>query len=192
MAFMLRKTWLVLGLLAGSGCVGLAVVSLTSSPSMPVYTVAQVQAGLRRHPTAWTGRIVLIRGTITSTGSGSPIGPTRKEVLLSAAIPVVGPGLSATLPRGAFGYVTLTTDSTDPRAAPLTLGVHLQTYGFAAWLATLRGVPPLRALLPFLNATPAVLRLDTAATYRVQLLPAGFCPPYDPAHCYAGLLIDPA
>jgi len=40
----------------------------------PVYSVAQVQAGLARHPSAWVGRTILMRGTIEmigwSTGSG--------------------------------------------------------------------------------------------------------------------------
>ena len=50
----------------------------------PVYTVAQVQAGLARHPQAWVGRTVLVRGTLLGWLAVS--GPTG-----ASALPCFGP-----------------------------------------------------------------------------------------------------
>src|SRR5437588_7823977 len=52
-------------LLAVALAAGAVLVFVVHSPAAagPVYTVAQVQAGLARHPQAWVGRTVLVRGT---------------------------------------------------------------------------------------------------------------------------------
>src|SRR5437763_12150825 len=48
------------GFVAAVGGLVLAVVT----PVGPVYTVAQVAAGLAHHPRAWVGRTVTVRGTL--------------------------------------------------------------------------------------------------------------------------------
>jgi hypothetical protein len=47
----------------GGTVLGMAV-ALVNGPKGPVYTVAQVSAGLRQHPAAWVGRTVVVRGTL--------------------------------------------------------------------------------------------------------------------------------
>ncbi len=54
---------LLLGAVALSLGRGLAL-----APATHVYTVDQVQAGLRRYPTAWVGKTVAVRGWISSGG----------------------------------------------------------------------------------------------------------------------------
>ena len=56
---------------------GLAVVIVGyPAGSEPLYTVAQVAAGVQRDPTAWAGRTVLVRGVAApNLGPGCTIGP---------------------------------------------------------------------------------------------------------------------
>src|SRR2546428_10235524 len=58
---MVRRGVVVLVVMVLIGIV-LAVVTWTRGPGT-VYTVAQVAAGLRRHPRTWVGRTVTVRGT---------------------------------------------------------------------------------------------------------------------------------
>ncbi len=54
-------------------------------PSLGIYSVGQVQAGLRQQPRAWVGRTVLVRGwSNSSSGAGcAPFGPNSPATFLS-------------------------------------------------------------------------------------------------------------
>src|SRR5207237_4394068 len=63
--------------LAGVGVVA-AVVGLVLAvvtPAGPVYTVAQVAAGLAHHPRAWVGRTVTVRGTLAVVVDDDSVDP---------------------------------------------------------------------------------------------------------------------
>jgi hypothetical protein len=66
---MVRRGVVVVAALVLAG-IGLAVVTWARGPGT-IYTVAQVADGLRRHPRAWVGRTVLVRGTFTAVAYGS-------------------------------------------------------------------------------------------------------------------------
>ncbi len=50
---------------------GVTVAIGRLSPSEPVYSAAEVQAGLRRNPAAWVGRVILVRGSMTGGDSSN-------------------------------------------------------------------------------------------------------------------------
>src|SRR3954451_25087299 len=54
----------VLLALALTAVVAFVFVVHSRAAAGPVYTVTQVQAGLARHPQAWVGRTVLVRGAM--------------------------------------------------------------------------------------------------------------------------------
>ncbi len=60
----------VVGMVLLAGLVA-AVVGHPTSPTGPVYTVAQVQAALQQHPMAWAGRTVRVRGMAGGAAFGS-------------------------------------------------------------------------------------------------------------------------
>jgi len=71
-------------LLVGGGIVLLQYFAVKE----PVYTVAQVQAGLHQQPQRWAGRIILIRGTVDmSIGMMCPSGPCGAMILGPANVP---------------------------------------------------------------------------------------------------------
>lgn len=62
---MMRMRVMVVGLLALAGAAAGGIAAMAPQPQSigPVYTVAQVQMGLARHPREWIGRTVRVRGT---------------------------------------------------------------------------------------------------------------------------------
>lgn len=125
----------------------------------PVYTVAQVRAGLARDAEVWVGRSVLVRGM----ADPCPWWGGTIRLWQCADDPLVlGPGPS------------------DPVAEPLPLGLT----GEPAALAFLRGLPVLHDLLARSPAVP----LFTPSRFRVRLqsLAAQSCGGRSP--CYTALL----
>jgi hypothetical protein len=62
-----RRSPLILaatGVLLVTGLILLIVSAILRSAVGPIYSVQQVETGLRIHPTAWSGRVVLIRGVL--------------------------------------------------------------------------------------------------------------------------------
>jgi len=109
---------MVLGMASLAGVVmSVVVVGHPSSHAGPVYTVAQVRAGLTRQPSAWAGRTVLVRGvafesfwaTGPMSGEGHPCDPR-----FFGGHPQLCPLVRA---NGATVYLTLMDDSVqfDPR-----------------------------------------------------------------------------
>lgn len=148
--------------------VAVAVVGRPSATSARVYTVAQVWAGLSRHPRQWLDRTILVRGLIVGCLPGAGC----------AAMPpgIPNSGLIDGIPIFEMPRTTVLS-----RSLPLAVEDD-----------------PLRALLhriPLLNRVMAAPRLQLPAqpaTYRVRLIVARPCavenmgPP-----CIEALLVDP-
>ncbi len=66
---MKRLLGIVVGLVVVAVLVTVAVGRLL--PSQPVYSVADVQAGLQQHPNQWVGRTIVVRGSDIGDGSAS-------------------------------------------------------------------------------------------------------------------------
>lgn len=169
---------LVVAVMAVAGFAALA--SRGQSTPGRVYPVAQVLAGLTRHPGAWAGRTVLVQGAVVGyvfgnttigiagcrsgpCGGSTPLPPhvTAHLVLapISAAATVDGIGMS--LGDGRISYGSSATGGSIRafivRAAPAPSD---------GLLAALRRLPLVGRLVP-----PAGLRtVDTSGVYRVQLL----------------------
>ena len=56
------------GVLLVTGLILLIVFAILRSVVGPIYSVQQVETGLRSDPTAWSGRVVLIRGVLITWG----------------------------------------------------------------------------------------------------------------------------
>jgi len=74
--------------LIGGGVLALRPVE----PAGPIYTVADITGGLRRHPQQWVGRAVTVRGVVGvfGLGIGPPPAPSWSGPLLLDPIPLVG------------------------------------------------------------------------------------------------------
>lgn len=150
------------------GALLLAVVGRPGAARARVYTVAQVWAGLSRHPRQWLDTTILVRGLIVGCLPGAGC----------AAMP---PGIPNS------GLVDGIPIFEMPRTTVLSRSLPLQVAD-----------DPLRALLrriPLLNRVMAMPRLQLPAqpaTYRVRLIVARPCavenmgPP-----CIEALLVDP-
>ncbi len=187
----------VLGMALLAGLVA-AVVGRPSSPAGPVYTVAQVRAGLARQPSAWAGRTVLVRGvafesfwaTGPMSGEGHPCDPR-----FFGGHPQLCPLVRA---NGATVYLTLMDDSVqfDPRhpfftiqqATRMTLNLAVQPIAPTPLIALVRRVPPLVRFLPMQGQVPG----GVSHLYRIRLQPAGSAPCARPAafNCATGVLVD--
>jgi len=79
---------LVAALIVGGGGLALRPVE----PAGPIYTVADITVGLRRHPRQWVGRAVAVRGVVSvfGLGLGPPPAPSWSGPLLLDPIPLVG------------------------------------------------------------------------------------------------------
>ncbi len=62
----------LVGLVLIAGAVS-AVVGRSPSLNGPIYTIAEVRAGLRTHPQAWVGRTVWVEGKVGSLGAVVPM-----------------------------------------------------------------------------------------------------------------------
>jgi hypothetical protein len=127
----------------------------------PVYTVAQVQAGLMDRPPAWVGPTIWVRGL---------------------AAPCPWRGGTARLWQCADDPFILVADPADPRAAPLPLSPPAPD----TLLAVLQRLPLLHALA----ARSLTVPIDTPARFRVQVqrLAAQACGSRSP--CYEAVPRD--
>ncbi len=184
---------MVLGIALLAGLVA-SVVGRPSSPAGPVYTVAQVRAGLARQPGAWAGRTLLVHGVAfesswvgRSSGGGSWC-PSS----------IVGPqSCPLAAPNGVTLYLKLVDDSVrldpkrpffiPPQANMLTLDLAMQPVAPNPLIALARRVPPLTRFLP----TPRQVPGGVSHLYRVRLRSAGTtsCNGF-PFACAIGVLLD--
>jgi len=196
----------LLGLALLAGLVA-AVVGRSSSPTGPVYTVAQVRTGLARQPAVWVGRTVLVRGVavlsfwpIGSAGGSSvpcalppdTLPPARQAV---QSCPLIAP---QTAPRGTTVYLRLVDDSArrDPRHPffllhppnPLTLDLAVQPVTPNPLLAVARRLPPLARFLTVPGQVPG----GVSHLYRVRLRLTSYAPCVNPSWstCAAGVLVN--
>ncbi len=189
-----RRAAATLTLILGVVLLVAAVAGRLSSHAEPVYTVAQVRAGLARQPAAWVGRTVLVRGVAfesswvgRSSGGGSWC-PSS----------IVGPqSCPLAAPNGVTLYLKLVDDSIrlDPRRPffippqvnRLTLDLAMQPVAPNALIALARQVPPLTRFLP----TPGQVPGGVSHLYRVRLRSAGTtsCNGF-PFACAIGVLMD--
>jgi hypothetical protein len=139
-----------------------ALATTSGHGGNPVYTVAQVQAGLADHPQVWVGRTVQVRGMTE---------------------PCLWWGGTTSLWQCADDLLVLISGPSDAVAEPLPLG---QTAG--TMLDLLRGLPVLRDLL----ARPGRVPMYTPSRFRVRLqrLAAQSCGGRAP--CYVALLLEVA
>jgi hypothetical protein len=135
----------LLGLLLAGGLA--AVACRRPLDTGPVYSVAQVQAGLADHPQAWVGRTVHLRA-------------------IAEPCPLWG------TPEGGLHCASAQPVLVD-QTASLTASLALTWRPQGPLLALLRGVPLLGDLVP----APRVPAWMAAATYHVQLrgVPAPRC-----------------
>jgi len=196
---------MVLGLALLAGLVA-AVVGRPSSPAGPVYTVAQVRAGLARQPAAWAGRTLLVRGiaaqTLWATGPTNGIGQSCYRPFP----PSSGPGSCPLVaPHGATVYLWLIDDSSQSLRSHLSqplflaqpsdttiLGLVVQPVTPNPLLALARRVPPLARFLPIQGQVPG----GVPHLYRIRLQSIGSTsclPPFwfmCAAGVLAGVLVD--
>jgi hypothetical protein len=164
---------------------GLALVVATSSKGAfalgPVYTVAQLRAGLADNPRAWIGRTLLVRGVaIGPIGLSCP--PNASCPLAWPALIDAGAGNGPTLPLVAVsvGRVLRIPSVSVGRVLPLSLGPA------DPLLALLRRLPLVGRLVP----GPQVLRWGKPTIYRVQVQDVAGPSP-NAALPYRVLLLDP-
>ncbi len=182
----------VLGLALLAGLVA-AVTGRPSSPPGPVYTVAEVRAGLARQPAAWAGRTLLVRGVAAESFWAT--GPTTSMGQLCYLSPFTCPLIA---PNGATVYLTLTNDSvrSNPRRAFFTMGVPTNTTTLLLAVQHItpnplitfaRRLPPLARFLPIQGQVPG----GVAHLYRIRLRSAGStpCAGFSFA-CATGVLVD--
>jgi len=190
----------VVGMAVLAGLVA-AVVSRLFSSDGPVYTVAQVRAGLARQPAAWAGRTLLVRGSATQTLWGIRSTPSGAyEVHFCNARFFGGhPQFCAlTRPNGATVYLTLIDDSAriDPRrpffilqqAKMMALNLAVQPVAPNPLVALARRLPPLARFLPMQGQVPG----GVSHLYRIRLQSAGSARCAQPSSfdCAAGVLVD--
>jgi hypothetical protein len=161
----------LLTLAVAAGAVPVFVVHNPAAAG-PVYTVAQVQAGLARHPQAWVGRTVLVRGTVLGWLAVS--GPTG-----ASALPCFGPcslslahqsGLSAShlvLVQGTVGTSYPDLIGTVGSYRSRTLLLHVSSSSANPLLTVVHGLPVIGPLLSAIGQGHA----GASQVYRVRLLP---------------------
>ena len=185
----------VLGVALLAGLVA-AVAGRPFSPAGPVYTVAEVRAGLTRQGVAGAGRTLLVRGVaaasswaIMSTVSG--VYEFHLCDVRSQFCPLAGP-------NGATVHLTLIDDSVqiNPRYAPfilyqpkmMALNLAVQPVTPNPLIALARRLPPLARFLPTQGQVPG----GVSHLYRIRLRPAssGPCAGLSPFTCATGVLVD--
>ena len=142
---MKRRIALVLAALTLAVAI-IMVVGRQPTPAGAVYTIGQVRAGLARHPWAWVGRTILVRGLVIRCRL------VEGCVALPPGIPRVG--LVAGIP-----IIEM------PRAAVLSQALPLQVEE-DPFRSFLRLIPLLRRVVP----APRQLSPIQPTTYRVRLI----------------------
>jgi len=186
----------VLGLALLVGLVA-AVAGRPSSVTGPVYTVAEVRAGLARQPTAWAGRTLLVRGV--AAGSFWVTGPTTSEAYFCDPGSMAGHLRSCPLaaPHGGTVYLTLIDDSIRlnpgyplfilPHRTTTTLILAVQPVASNPLIVLARRLPPLARFLPTQGHVPG----GVSRLYRVRLRPTGSAPCAPLSFtCATGVLVD--
>ncbi len=191
---------MVLGIALLAGLVA-AVVGRPSSPAGPVYTVAQVRAGLARQPAAWAGRTLLVRGSATQTlwAIGSTTRRAYEFHLCDARFFGGHPQFcQLARPNEAIVYLTLIDDSVqlNPRyphfilqqAKMMALNLAVQPVAPNPLVALARRLPPLARFLPMQGQVPGGM----SHLYRIRLQSAGSARCAQPSSfdCTAGVLVD--
>ncbi len=120
------------------------VVGRAAAPGEPMYTVAQVTAGMARRPGAWVGRTVLVR---------------------AVAVPIAGSSCPTAYPS--CGGTRLT-DGTASGDGDATLTINDRARPDDGPWAFLRHIPLIRRLLP---APSRTIPWGRPATYRLQFYP---------------------
>jgi hypothetical protein len=205
---MKRGITALIGLLLAVGLV-VTIIAGDMAPE-PVYTIAQVRAGLAHDPAAWVGRSVLVRarvmGAIWLRGAFSEGAPLSDYVVTKGRLPpprcittstgcpsplagLVPPGASPAL--GANPDLHLQLKPAWPHMSPV-LWVRPQSPAPwirplppAPWLAFLRRLPLLQRVLP----GPQRGHWGVYTVYRIQILPPhrSRCAP---TPCDDALLLD--
>jgi hypothetical protein len=138
------------GLAVVAGVLFVVIHSMTSIGR--VYSVAQVQAGLRHSPQLWAGRTVLVYGVAI----GCPPGYPCPQLNLPAGTAETGLGLASST------------------RVPLAQALPLECEPQDSWLMVLRHVPVLRHLVPPPQAL-YMARLADHRVYRVRLVSVTPC-----------------
>jgi hypothetical protein len=167
--------------------VGLVVTIVAGGVATePVYTIAQVRAGLAHNPAAWAGRSVLVRARVMAAllvrgafSEGAPLSDyvvtkgrwePPKCITTSTGCPSPLAGL---VPPGTIPDLHLQLKPAWPQMSPV-LWVRPQSPvpwirppPPAPWLAFLRRLPLLQRVLP----RPQRGRWGVYTVYRIQILP---------------------
>ncbi len=142
-----------------------AVTSQIQGPDGQVYSVPEVQVGLRQHPHAWVGRTILVQGGVQTINQyiTAPSDHTgawgTNDHLRALLVPILQPG-SAAAAAGGFGPQLWA----DPRVPHHPLNTVLRL---------LTRVPLLGAVVHVHDQT---LAPGQRAIFRVTVLPTHQCP----------------
>jgi hypothetical protein len=185
--------------------VGLVVTIVAGGVATePVYTIAQVRAGLAHDRAAWVGRSVLVRARVMgviwlrgaySLGRRLPDYVVTKGHMYPPKCITTATGcpspLAGSVPPGTIPAILLWLKPPWPRRYPV-LWVRPQSptpwirpLPSAPWLAFLRRLPLLRRVLP----GPQRGRWGVSTVYRMQILPPHRSP-CTPNPCEDALLLD--
>lgn len=206
---MRRSAWVGLALVTVIAIGGAIAAVRAVTPSGPVYSVAQVAAGLLRHPRAWAGRTVRVRGDVAMLVEVSPKGIGTWSARFCSAqrcampYPIMYPGARLHVilvdngpPLGAVTMYELQREvafnvpfSTDPSAVP-HLMLLAQLPERSGLLATLRRLPLVGKLFP--NPSPSTVPGHVERVYRVRILPRGQSRCTLGVWCYDGTLLGSA
>jgi len=188
----------LLGLLGLALVVGTAlVVAGQLVPPDRVYTVAEVQDGVRQHPQAWIGRAVLIRGFLGVFYL--PVYNLNLRCGVERTLPScftwaqrLGCGPTCTT----IAWDELHRYPGDPaplvlRPPPSQLPFPVENSRYASPVWSLARIPFVGSLLPYSQSRPPPgppSRYPLEYTYRIRLLPHGygFCHPYRAAPAFPG------
>ncbi len=190
-----RRAAATLGVVLGLALLAGLVAAVAGRPSSgPVYTVAEVRAGLARQPVAWAGRTLLVRGvTVDSLWA---TGPTTSVVQFCYVPPFTCP-LAA--PNGTTVYLALIDDSAQPNPRlfgsvnptnTTTLLLTVQPVAPNPLIALARRLPPLTRFLPAQGQTPG----GASHLYRIRLRSTRSALPCAglgiPSTCTSGVLVN--
>jgi len=146
-----------------------------SSLAGPVYTVAQVRAGLARQPAAWAGRTLLVHGVAVESFWGT--GPTTSAGHLCYLPPFTCPLVA---PNGTTVYLAVIDDSVRPNHRhaffmvqnTMTLFLAVQPITPNPLIAFARRLPPLTRFLSAQGQVPG----GVSHLYRIRLWSATSIP----------------
>jgi hypothetical protein len=89
----MRRTLVAVLLVLLAGALALGVGRLSLAPgNVYTYTVPEVVAGLARHPSAWVGRTILVRGRVLQAEVWEP--PRIWPTVTPGKLPAIMPGVT--------------------------------------------------------------------------------------------------